>query len=94
MYRGYDNEATWAYASYFRNDLKAYRKYRIIARNLRLRYGEENLLNEFTKALILQKDRFTSQEKSENPYLKRIHEDDWEKIDYPAVAAAFIGQQV
>lgn len=93
MYRGYDNEATWAYASYFRNDLKAYREYRIIVRNLRLRYGEENLLDEFTKVLKLQKDRFSSQERNENPYLKRIQEEDWEKIDYPAVAAAFIGQQ-
>ncbi|MGN1381773.1 MAG: hypothetical protein ACI4W2_03040 [Eubacterium sp.] len=93
MYRGYDNEATWAYAAYLRNDLKAYRKYRVVVRNLRLRYGEENLLKEFTKVLIFQKDRFSSQEKNENPYLKRIHEEDWEKIDYPAVAAAFIGQQ-
>ena len=30
MYRGYENEATWAFASYLNNDLKVYRKYRII----------------------------------------------------------------
>ena len=94
MYRGYENEATWAFASYLNNDLKVYRKYRIIVRNLRLRYGEENLLNAFTDVLMLQKDKHTQKEKEENPYLKKIQKSDWESIDFQAAAAGFIGNQM
>lgn len=94
MYRGYENEATWAFASYLNNDLKVYRKYRIIVRNLRLRYGEENLLNAFTDVLMLQKDKLTQKEKEENPYLKKIQKSDWESIDFQAAEAGFIGNQM
>lgn len=93
MYRGYENEATWAFASYLNNDLGVYRKFRVIVRNLRLRYGEENLLDEFTEVLERQEQKLSEQEKRENPYLKRIQDEEWDQIDYRAAAAAFIGRQ-
>ncbi len=93
MYRGFENEATWAYAAYLNNDLRAYRKYRVIVRNLRLRYGDDDLLNQFTRVLEYQSSRFTPEERRENPYLKRIREGDWSTVDYEAVARSFIGRR-